>query len=77
MRTFADIPTPLIFVIVLLVVAAVAGIAFGIYRLLHPKLKEQPRDTSHDLQESLDRILEPVEDEKTAEEISNYKEKDE
>ena len=76
MFTLDSMPAPLIFVIILAVAGAVAGIAFGIYRLMHPKLKEEPRDTSHDVQESLDRILEPVEDEKTAQEISNYKEKE-
>lgn len=66
----------LVFVIILAVAGAVAGAAFGIYRLLHPKLKQDPRDTSHDVEEALDRILVPVEDEETAKAISEYKDEE-
>ena len=66
----------LIFVIILAVAGAVAGAAFGIYRLLHPKLKEQPRDTSHDVEESLGRILVDVDDPETARAISEYKDQE-
>ena len=66
----------LIFVIILAVAGAVAGAAFGIYRLLHPKLKQEPRDTSHDVEEALDRVLVPVEDEETAKAISEYKDEE-
>lgn len=66
----------LVFLFVILAAALVGGAAFGIYRLLHPKLKEKPRDTSHDVQEALDRVLVPVDDEETAKQISEYKDEE-
>ena len=66
----------LITFIVIVAVAAVIGVvAFLIHRFLHPKLKsenEKPSDEQM-MQEELDRVLEPIKDEKTAEEVNNYK----
>ena len=70
-------------VIILLIVigafAVIAIVAFIIYRLLRPKLKDENKEqkTEEDYaKEELDRILQPVEDEETAKEISNYRQDD-
>lgn len=70
-------------IIILLIVvgafAVIAIVAFIIYRLLRPKLKDENKEekTEQDYaQEELDRILQPVEDEQTAKEISNYRQND-
>ena len=69
-------------IILLIVVAAfavIAIVAFVIYRLLRPKLKDEGKEqkTEQDYaKEELDRILQPVEDESVAKEISNYRQND-
>ena len=68
-----------IFLIVLAAFALIAVIAFVIYRLLRPKLKQKEEDkpTEQDYaKEELDRILEPDEDEKVSKEIQEYKQND-
>ena len=68
-----------IFLIVLGFFAVVAVVAFVIYRLLRPKLKEKEEDkpTEQDYaKEELDRILQPVEDEEVSKEIQEYKQND-
>lgn len=65
----------LVFVIVLAIAAVIAGVSYGIYRWTHPKLKEQ-RDDSNDLQESLDRVLQPIEDEDLSKQVQNYKDEE-
>lgn len=67
-----------IFLIVLGFFALVAIVAYIIHRILRPKLKdEEKQDEKKNAQEELDRILQPVEDDKVSEEIQNYKEEDE
>ena len=69
----------LILLIVIGSFAVIAIVAFIIYRLLRPKLKDENKEqkTEQDYaQEELDRILQPVEDEQTAKEISNYRQND-
>ena len=69
-------------IILLIVVGAfalIAIVAFVIYRLLRPKLKDEGKEqkTEQDYaKEELDRILQPVEDESVAKEISNYRQTD-
>ena len=68
-----------IFLIVLGFFAVVAIVAFIIYKLLRPKIKEKEEDkpTEEDYaRENLDRILEPVEDETVSKEIQDYKQND-
>ena len=75
----ADIQPIIILLIVIGAFAAIAIVAFIIYRLLRPKLKDENKEqkTEQDYaQEELDRILQPVEDEQTAKEISNYRQND-
>ena len=70
-------------IIILLIVvgafALIAIVAFVIYRLLRPKLKDEGKEqkTEQDYaKEELDRILQPVEDESVAKEISDYRQND-
>ena len=67
-----------IFLIVLGAFALIAIIAFIIYRLLRPKLKETDKEkTEQDYaKEELYRVLQPVEDEEVSKEIQNYKQND-
>lgn len=58
--------------------AIIAIVAFVIHRFLHPKLKgenEKPSDEQI-MKEELDRVLQPIEDEETAEKVSQYKDED-
>ena len=62
-------------IVIIAVAALIAIVAFVIHRFLHPKLKsdnEKPSDEQI-VKEELDRVLQPVEDEDTANEINNYK----
>ena len=76
----ANLDSLWIFLIVVGAFTVIAVIAFIIYRLLRPKLKNDDSDkekTEEDYaQENLDRILQPVDDEKVSEEIQNYKQND-
>ena len=67
-----------IFLIVLGAFALIAIIAFVIYRLLRPKLKDQEAQKTEEdyAREALDRVLEPVDDEKVSKEIQDYKQND-
>ncbi len=65
-------------VAILAAAALIAIVAFVIHRVMHPKLKsdnEKPSDEQI-MQEELDRVLQPVDDEETAKEISEYKDKE-
>ena len=66
------------FIVIVAVAALIAIVAFVIHRFLHPKLKsenEKPSDEQM-MQEELDRVLQPIEDEKTADEVNNYKDEE-
>ena len=68
------------FIVILSVAAFIAIVAFVIYRIMHPKLKEnKPTEEQKEqfLQEELDRVLKPIEDEETAKQVSEYKDDDE
>ena len=68
----------LIIILVILGVAALAAIvAYVVHRYLRPKLKEDKPTEEEVLQEEMDRILKPVDDEEAAKEIEEYKEEDE
>ena len=67
----------LILVIIVAAFAVIALIAFLIYKMLHPKLKDENKiDEKEAVKENLDRILEDVEDKETAEQIANYHDDD-
>ena len=65
--------TLLIFLIVLGAAALIALIAFIIYRTLRPRLKEEKPSDEEILQDEMKRVLQDVEDEEVAKQISNYK----
>ena len=69
-------------IILLIIVGAfgvISGLAFIIYRLLNPKLKNDDQKPSEEqiTQENLDRYLKPIEDEEVAKQISDYKDEEE
>ena len=65
-------------VAIIVAAALIAIVAFVIHRVMHPKLKSDNEKPSEDqiMQEELDRVLQPVEDEETAQAISEYKEEE-
>ena len=68
-------------VVLLIIIAAfgvIAGVAFLIYRMLHPKMKSDDAKPSEEqtVKENLDRVLEPIEDEELAEQVSEYKDEE-
>lgn len=67
----------IIFVAIIVAAGVIALVAFLLYRAMHPKLKDEEKTEKDYAQEELDRILQPVEDEETAKQIEEYKEKDE
>lgn len=71
-----DFPGWAIFLIVLGFFAVVAIVAYIIHRILRLRIKdkEEEKDEQQLAQEELDRILQPVEDEKIAKQIEDYKE---
>ena len=65
-------------VAIIVAAALIAIIAFVIHRVMHPKLKSDNEKPSEEqiMQEELDRVLQPVDDEETAREISEYKDEE-
>ena len=65
-------------VVVFLVVLAVAGIialvAYILFRVLRPRLKDEKPSEEQILQDEMKRVLQDVEDEEVAKQISDYKE---
>ena len=64
----------IVFLIVFGSIALIALIAFIIYRTIRPRLKEEKPSEDEILQDEMKRVLQDVEDEEVAKEISNYKE---
>ena len=64
----------IVFLIVLGVTAVVALVAFIIYRTIRPRLKEEKPSEDEILQDEMKRVLQDVEDEEVAKQISDYKE---
>ena len=64
----------LILIIILGVAGAIALLAFIIYRVLRPRLKEEKPSDEQILQDEMNRVLQDVEDPETAKQISEYKE---
>ena len=65
-------------VAIIVAAALIAIIAFVIHRVMHPKLKSDDDKPSEEqiTQEELNRVLQPVDDEETAREISEYKDEE-
>ena len=64
--------------IIIGVVVVIALTAFIIYRLTHPKLKTDDKpEESQILDEELNRILKPIDDDEVAKQVNEYEDKDE
>ena len=63
----------LIFQIILAVTGVIALVAFIIYRTLRPRLKEEKPSEEQILEDEMKRVLQDVEDEAVAKQISDYK----
>ncbi len=66
------------FIVIIVVAALIAVTAFVIHRFLHPKLKSDNEKPSEEeiMKEELDRVLQPIDDEKTAAEVNAYKDEE-
>lgn len=67
----------LILVVILSIAGLIAIIAYAIHKIFSLKLKEEKPSEEQVVQENLDRYLQPVEDEETAKQISEYKDEEE
>ena len=67
----------IVFLIVFGVIGIIALLAFIIYRTIRPRLKEEKPSEEEILQDEMKRVLQDVEDEEVAKEISNYKDDNE
>ena len=68
----------MVMIILTLIAAVIALAAYIVYKILHPKLKKDEEiDEEKVLQEELDRVLEPIEDEELKKQIEDYKEDEE
>lgn len=75
-NTLMSINDPIaIFLIILGCAIVIAAVALIIYKVLHPKLKQEEKkiDEEKAVQEELNRVLEPIDDEKLSQDIQNYK----
>ena len=67
-------PTSLLtFIIIISIAAVIAIVAFIIYRILMPKLKEEKPSDEDILNEEMTRVLQPIDDPETAKQVSEYK----
>ena len=67
-----------VFFIVVGGVAFIALLAFILFRILRPKLKQDEKPSEEELvKEEMNRILKPIEDDETAKAVSEYKDEDE
>ncbi|MBQ6731231.1 MAG: hypothetical protein IJR08_04925 [Bacilli bacterium] len=65
--------TLVIFIVIIAATAVVALLAFILYRILRPRLKEEKPSDEQILEDEMKRVLQDVEDEEVAKQISNYK----
>lgn len=66
--------TLVIFIVIIAATAVVALLAFILYRILRPRLKEEKPSDEQILEDEMKRVLQDVEDEEVAKQISDYKE---
>ena len=66
----------LILIIVISVTAIIALLAFILYRVLRPRLKEEKPSEEEILEDEMKRVLQDVEDEEVAQQINSYKDDD-
>ena len=65
--------TLVIFIVIIAATAVVALLAFILYRILRPRLKEDKPSEEEILEDEMRRVLQDVEDEDVAKQISDYK----
>ena len=63
----------LTFIIIISIAAVIAIVAFTIYKLIMPKLKDDAPSEEEVLNEEMTRILQPIDDAETAKQVSEYK----
>ena len=63
----------IIFIVIVAATAIVALLAFILYRILRPRLKEDKPSEEEILEDEMKRVLQDVEDEDVAKQISDYK----
>ena len=63
----------IVFLIVFGAIGLIALLAFIIYRTIRPRLKEEKPSEDQILQDEMKRVLQDVEDEQVAKQISDYK----
>ena len=62
--------------IIIGVIAVIALVAFIIYRVTHPKLKGDDKPEENQIvEEELNRILRPIDDDQVAKEVNEYEDK--
>jgi len=66
----------LILIIVISVTAIIALLAFILYRVLRPRLKEEKPTEEQILEDEMKRVLQDVDDEEVAKQINSYKDDD-
>ena len=67
----------IVFFIVLGAAAAIGIVAFLIYLYLKPKLKKDDKPTDEQIvQEEINRVLKPIEDDETAKAVDEYKDEE-
>ena len=64
----------IVFIVIVAATAVVALLAFILYRILRPRLKEDKPSDEEILQDEMKRVLQDVEDADVAKQISDYKE---
>ena len=69
----------LTFIIIIAVFFAIGGVSLVIYfAFLRPRLKKDDKPTEEQIvQEEMNRILKPIEDDETAKAVSEYKDEEE
>ena len=63
----------IVFIVIVAATAVVALLAFILYRILRPRLKEDKPSEEQILEDEMKRVLQDVEDEEVAKQISDYK----
>ena len=63
----------IVFIVIIAATAVVALLAFILYRILRPRLKEDKPSEEQILEDEMKRVLQDVEDEEVAKQISDYK----
>ena len=63
----------IVFIVIIAATAVVALLAFILYRILRPRLKEDKPSDEEILEDEMKRVLQDVEDEDVAKQISDYK----